>query len=213
MVRCLCRSSSTAVLCVIAFAACGSSSSAARSARTSCVPTATRRCQLDVLRSNRIASLKFGASLATARAVVDALLHQSGGALQSSGSCGVDRQITWQDQWTASGQPNLTLYFGHTGLVGYQVGDPEKPRRPRGGWVLSTARGLRVGSSLTTGRDLYGSAIALSASQGGVWIIRSARGRLDGYAWGAASGHSDIDWSSLVATIDAGDVGCPAAAP
>ncbi len=189
------------------------SSSAARSARRSSVPTAEKRCELDVLRSDGVAGLKFGASPATARAVVGALLHQSGGPLQSGGSCGVHRQVTWHDQWTANGQPSLTLYFGHSGLVGYQVGAPEQPRRPPGGGVLATARGLRVGSPLATGRHVYGSAIALSASQGGVWVIRSAGVTLDGYARGDGRGHSDVGWSSLVASIDAGDAGCPTAGP
>ena len=86
---------------------------------------------------------------------------------ERSGSCVVQRQITWQDQWTANTQPSLTLYFSRSGLTGYQVGAPQQPRRPRGGWMLATARGLRVGDSLRTGRDLYGSSIALSANQGG----------------------------------------------
>lgn len=77
----------------------------------------------------------------------------------------------------------------------------------------ATALGLHVGSSLSTGRELYGASIALGASQGGVWVIHSAEGTVDGYAWGGANGHSDVSWSSLVASIDAGDVGCPSASP
>ncbi|MDE3131762.1 MAG: hypothetical protein KGL16_11475 [Acidobacteriota bacterium] len=145
--------------------------------------------------------------------MVDALLHQTGGATERSGSCAVHHQITWQDQWTANAQPDLTLYFGRAGLIGYQAGAPLEPRRPPGGWMLATTRGLRVGDSLNTGHVLYGSAIALSANQGGVWVIRSADGTLDGYAWGGAHAGSDVGWSSLVASIDAGDVGCPAAGP
>ena len=79
--------------------------------------------------------------------------------------------------------------------------------------MLATARGLHVGNSLKTGRDLYGSSIALSANKGGLWVIRSADGTLDGYAWAQANGHSDVSWSSLVASINAGDVGCPSASP
>lgn len=191
----------------------GVSMSAAVAAQRSCVPTAHSRCQFDVLRSDGIGSLRFGASLKAARRVIDALLHQPGGETQRSGSCAVRRQISWQDQWTANAQPSLTLYFGQTGLIGYQVGAPQEPRRPAGGWMLATARGLRVGDSLSKGRALYGSSITLSAQQGGAWIIRSD-GKLDGYAWTARPpGHSDVGWSSLVASIDAGCVGCPAAGP
>ena len=100
------------------------------------------------------------------------------------------------------------------GLVGYQVGAPQEPRRPLGGWMLGTAHGLDVGDALSTGHRLYGLAITLSANQGGVWLIRSSGGELDGYAWGkTSSGHGDVGWSSLVASIDAGDVGCPASGP
>jgi hypothetical protein len=205
---------SVAVLVGVALASSAASSSAGTAPR-SCTPTAQRRCQLDVLGTSGIASLKFGASPATTRAVIDALLHQAAGATEKSGSCDVHSQITWQDQWTASGQPSLTLYFGRAGLVGYQVGVPQEPRRPAGGWMLATARGLHVGSSLRSGQQLYGSAMALGASQGGVWLIRSHAAKLDGYAWTATQSHSDTDvtWRSLVATIDAGDVGCPAVTP
>jgi hypothetical protein len=207
------RSLSVAALCVIACGAWASLPSVARAAHASCIPTAQRRCQLDVLRPDGIGSLRFGASPQAARRIIDALLHQGGEATQRSGSCTVRRQITWQDQWTANAQPDLTLYFGRSGLIGYQVGAGQEPRHPPGGWMLATARGLHVGSSLSIGRDRYGSSIALGAAQGGVWVIRSTGGTLDGYAWGGANGHRDVSWSSLVASIDAGDVGCPSASP
>jgi hypothetical protein len=203
---------SVAVLVGVTLAASAASSSAGTAAR-SCRPSAWRRCQLDVLGTSAIAGLKFGASHATARTVIDALLHQPGGVTQKSGSCRVESQITWQDQWTASGEPSLTLYFSRAGLVGYQAGAPQEPRRPPGGWMLATSRGLHVGSTLGSGRQLYGSAIALSASQGGVWLIRSPAAKLDGYASASTPGRSDVNWRSLVATIDAGDVGCPAVTP
>jgi len=122
---------------------------------------------LDVLEPHGIAGLKFGASPAAARTVIDALLHQPGGPLERSGNCGVQHTITWQDQWTANAQPSLTLDFGRSGLVGYQVGGPQEPRRPYGGWALATARGLRVGDSLLIGRHMYGSSIRLGTNQGG----------------------------------------------
>jgi hypothetical protein len=79
--------------------------------------------------------------------------------------------------------------------------------------MLATPRGLHVDSTLGSGRQLYGSAIALSAAQGGVWLIRSHAAKFDGYAWAATQSHSDVNWRSVVATIDAGDVGCPAVTP
>ena len=38
-----------------------------------------------------------------------------------------------------------------------------------GGWVLATARGLRVGDTLARGRSLYGRAFTTSTAQGGSW--------------------------------------------
>jgi hypothetical protein len=207
---------SVAALCWLAAAWCAPSSSAAHVARKSCVATAQRRCQLDVLGPSGIGSLAFGASPAKARTVIDGLLHQTGGPLERNRSCDVLHTITWQDQWTGNGQPSLTLDFGRKGgLIGYGVGAPQEPRRPSGGWVLATARGLHVNSSLAAGRQLYGSSIALSTNQGGSWLIRSSTGTIDGYAYpsGTTSVPSDVSWSSLVASIDAGDVGCPAIAP
>jgi len=203
----------TIATAIFATALASGSSYLPHTARRSCVPTANKRCQLDVLRPDGIASLRFGASVKTARLVIDALLHQGGLPTQSSGSCAVRRQVIWQDQWTANAEPSLTLYFGRSGLIGYQVGAAQEPRRPLGGWMPATVRGLHVGDSLSTGRHLYGSSIRLSAEQGGVWVIRSANGTIEGYAWGEGRGHTDVGWSSLVASIDAGVVGCPAAGP
>jgi hypothetical protein len=198
---------------ILATVAVASGSDLAHAARSPCVPTAQKRCELDVLSPDGIASLKFGASMPTARRVMDALLHQGGLPTQRSGSCAVHSEVTWEDQWTANAQPSLTLYFGHRGLVGYQVGAPQEPRHPPGGWMLATVRGLQVGDILTAARRIYHSSIKLSASQGGTWRIRSTDGRLDGFAWGGARRHTDVGWTSLVASIDAGDVGCPAVGP
>jgi hypothetical protein len=71
------------------------------------------------------------------------------------GSCHVDHQITWLDQWAAPGEPALTVCFGRSVFVGYQFGDLNMlstPRNPPGGWGLATNRGLRVGDTLARGR-------------------------------------------------------------
>jgi hypothetical protein len=200
-------------LCVIGFTIGGSHTAFGRTRE--CRVSAARACQLTVLHPNGIGNLRFGAPVAAAREAIDALLDQPGDSEQHSGSCQVDHQIIWQDQWTASSEPSLTLYFHRHRFVGYQVGAPQEPRHPRGGWVLGTSRGLHVGEPLGTGRRLYGRSVVLSAAQGGTWLIRAAAGvrRIDGYAWGASSGRTDATWQSLVASIDAGDTGCPSASP
>jgi hypothetical protein len=174
--------------------------------------SAARPTVLDALRANGIGNVRFGASPTHVRTTIDSLLHQDGGAYDAGGTCGLDHQITWIDQGTASGQPSLTVYFRHSAFVGYQVGEPAAPRYPSGGWALATTRGLKVGDKLARGRRLYGTAFSLSSAQGGTWKLRASGGPIDGYAWGTAR-YGDVSWQSVVATIDAGDVGCPAIAP
>jgi hypothetical protein len=167
---------------------------------------------LDVLRADGVGSANFGTSPAAVRTAIDSLLGQRGGPYMRGGSCDVDHQIKWSDEWTANGEPALTVYFRHSTFVGYQYGDLIRPRTARAGWRLATTRGLRVGDSLARGRRLYGQAFAISAAQGGTWSVRVARGLIDGYAWGTPK-QGDVSWQSVVWTIDAGDVGCPALSP
>src|SRR5579864_7559757 len=166
----------------------------------------------DVLFANGIGVLRFGAPVAAARAEIDTLLGQAGGAYRRGGSCRVDHWIKWLDQWTANGQPSLILYFSHSRFAGYEFGDPGGPavlRNPPGGWRLATARGLGVGDTLARGRRLYGRAFAVSAAQGGSWRVRVRGGVITGYASGVPGPGQRVE----VATIDAGEVGCPAVSP
>lgn len=170
---------------------------------------------LDVLGGDGIDGVHFGASPTVVQHALDSLLQQNGTGYQRGGSCQLDHQIKWRDQWTTSGEPALTTYFSHGAFAGYQVGDvvgPSVLRHQRGGWSLATSRGLRIGDTLAHGRGLYGQALALSYAQGGSWNLRTAAGVIDGYAWGMSK-HADVSWHSAVATIDAGDVGCPAMSP
>lgn len=206
------------LLRVIGSAAYGASVSLAQGGDTraeshrACVPMTWRRCVLDVLRPDGIGRLRFGASPGVVRTAIDSLLGQPGGADEHGGTCGIDHQIKWWDQWTGSGEPALTVYLRRRAFVGYQAGDPPGPsvlRNPPGGWSLATTRGLRVGNTLARGRKLYGPAFTASTAQGGSWRVRVSAGLIIGYA-SAVPGHGVI---SRVATIDAGDVGCPAVTP
>jgi hypothetical protein len=167
---------------------------------------------LDVLRADGIAGARFGASPAALRDAVDAVVGHRGGGYLRGGSCQLDHEITWRDGRTGSGQPELIAYFRRSAFAGYQFGGLAAPRRPPGGWTLATTRGLRLGDTLARGRHLYGQAFAMSTAQGGSWSVRVARGQLVGYAWGRPK-YGDVSWQSVVATIDAGDVGCAALTP
>jgi hypothetical protein len=173
----------------------------------------------DVLAGNRIGSVKFGQSRAAVIAALTPLLGPtSSGYARVQPECGVDHTITWPDWAVVSAHgahyafdPLLTVFFNRSRFVGYQYGEfgtKAAPRAPSRGTVLATTRGLNIGDTLARGRELHGSTFRLSSAQGGVWKTR----RLRGYAWGTPS-YGDASPQSVVATIDAGDVGCPALSP
>jgi hypothetical protein len=175
--------------------------------------TASKVRVLDVLRGNGIGRVRFGASPRAVREDLDSVLRQRGSAYRRGGSCDLDHQMTWRDDWTASGQPALTVYFRHSAFVGYQFGDPNPPpRHPAVAWTLATTRGLQLNDHLARGRRLYGRRFSLSEAQGGSWNLVTPAGRLEGYAWGMPR-HGDVSWRSTVLTLDAGDVGCAALTP
>jgi hypothetical protein len=104
--------------------------------------------------------------------------------------------------------PVLTAFVWHSRLAGYQYGEFDRnaaPRAPSRVTMLATSRGLNIGDTLARGRQIYDGAFRLSSAQGGVWKA----GRLRGYAGGSPNSRA----VSVVATIDAGDVGCPALSP
>jgi hypothetical protein len=178
------------------------------------VPSTFRKLVLNVLRPDGIGSVRFGASPAAVRAAIDSLTRQQGGSYTVGGSCGIDHAIKWWDQWTGSGEPALTVFFHRSAFAGYQFGDPPGAgvlRSPPGGWQLATTRGLRIGDTLARGRQLYGRAFAISAAQGGAWSVGAPR-LIKGYSWGTPD-HMPLSSQRVVATIDAGDVGCPAVSP
>jgi hypothetical protein len=177
-------------------------------------PSALQPPVLDVLRPDGIGSAQFGASPAVVRATIDSLVHQQGGGYTRGRSCGLDHEIKWWDQRTASGEPALTVYFRRSTFAGYQFGDLPGAGvllKPGSGWSLATTRDLRVGDTLARGQQLYGHTFAISSAQGGTWSARSP-GLIRGYSWGTPD-QMPLSPRRAVATIDAGDVGCPALSP
>jgi hypothetical protein len=83
------------------------------------------------------------------------------------------------------------LFFGHGRFVGYEYS----------GHFLTTTAGLRIGDTIARARQLYGAAFKTSAAQGGSWSAAGLRGYLTAPLTGR------------IATIDAGNVGCPALSP
>jgi hypothetical protein len=97
--------------------------------------------------------------------------------------CGVDRGEHMLD--------HNDLFFGHGRFVGYEYS----------GRFLATTAGLRVGDTIARARQLYGAAFNTSAAQGGSWSAAGLRGYLT------------APQNGRIATIDAGNVGCPALSP
>jgi hypothetical protein len=185
----------------------------------------------DVLAGDGIGRVKFGQSRVAVVAAVTRLLGPSStgllgpsstGYMRVQAECGVDHAMTWVNYPVVSAygkhyplDPKLTVWFSHSRFVGYQYdeqGTKLAPRAPSLGTVLATTRGLTVGDKLSRGRQLYGAAFRTSTAQGGVFLISAPAGRIDGYAWGSPR-YGDVSLQSLVATIDAGNVGCPALSP
>jgi len=190
-------------------------------------PQHTRHRISDVLTGDGIGTVRFGESRVAVIAAVTRLLGPSstgyGRANAVLAECGVDHTMTWPN-WpvvSAHGKnyrldPTLTVWFSHSRFVGYQYGEfrnTPAPRAPSRGTVLATTRGLTLGNKLARGRKLYGAAFRTSTAQGGVFLISAPAGRIDGFAWAGSPRYGDVSLHSLVATIDAGDVGCPALSP
>jgi hypothetical protein len=130
------------------------------------------------------------------------------------GECGLDgRDLEWR---RLGGTPDhyglLALYFRHGKLVGYSYAAGSKRHRgtPKPG--LTTQKGLLLGATMRGGRHLYGKAFHTSTAQGGSWSVKTRQGKLIGYAFGAPRGPVDGPLA-VVASIEAGDVGCPAMTP
>jgi hypothetical protein len=124
--------------------------------------------------------------------------------------CGLD---TTELQWRRLGPTyaELVAYFRHARFAGYSYSEGSRGRgkHARG---LSTQKGLRLGDTMARGRRLYGKSFHTSTAQGGSWTVRTSLGKLIGYAV-APAGQPVVSARSTVASIDAGDVGCPAMTP
>ncbi len=179
-----------------------------------------------VLTGDGIGRVRFGQSRVAVIAAVTRLLGPSSTGYKRANAvlaeCGVDHTMTWPNWAIVSAHgshypldPVLTVWFSHSRFAGYQYGEfrnMPSPRAPSLGTVLTTTRGLTVGDTFARGRKLYGAAFRTSTAQGGVFLISAPAGRIDGFAWQPPN-YRGVSLESLAATIDAGDVGCPALSP
>lgn len=110
-------------------------------------------------------------------------------------NCGVEAMSSWH---------SFSAYFNHGLLVGLSLGPGATP-------TGRTSRGLLLGDTLALARSLYGASLRTSTEQGGVWFVRTNKGRLDGFL--VPSNGRTPKPSARILTIDVGVVGCPAMSP
>ena len=189
-------------------------------------PEYTRHRIGNALTGDGIGRVRFGESRVALIAAVTRLLGPSSTGYARANAvlaeCGVDHTMIWPNWPVVSAHgshypldPMLTVWFSHSRFVGYQYGEFRNmppPHAPSLGTVLATTRGLTIGDTFARGRQLYGAPFRTSTAQGGVFLISAPAGRIDGFAWQAPT-YRGVGLDSLVATIDAGDVGCPALSP
>ena len=150
-----------------------------------------------VLHARRIGRAGFGMRPARLIHTLDRLLrHRPTERLHVVHACGVDHAIGW---------PGLVVFVRGGRFVGYSYRPSYASHRVP---ILATARGLRVGDTLATGKRLYGRDFHSSRDHGGSWWASTPDGKVEGLASGWPQGPL-----GSVATIAAGDVGCPAVTP
>lgn len=172
-----------------------------------------------ILNGAGIATTTFGASRSRVEQLLKLVLGRPTSEHHVTGDCGVDRTLTWPLLISSStGLPveseQLTVFLDHGHFVGYQYGDSTLAPRGSGHLRLraTTTRGLALGDPLRAVRRQYGSAFRTSSAQGGVWSVQTPSGTLRGYV----AGHTQRGIPtarSLIASIDAGNTGCPAVSP
>jgi hypothetical protein len=126
------------------------------------------------------------------------------------GMCGLDKtDLVWRRLGPTFAE--LVLYFRRARFAGYSYSAGSGGRgKPLHG--LSTQKGLKLGDTMARGRMLYGKAFHTSTAQGGSWSVKVPGGKLIGYAV-PPTGQPVTGPRSRVASIDAGNVGCPAMTP
>ncbi len=150
-----------------------------------------------VLTARAVDGVALGRPEPTAVRALRALLGPRGRLTRdaTNADCGYDAIATW---------PAMTAFFFHGRFVGYAYG-PDRTR-PVPGAVATGS--LRLGETTAQLRHLYGRRLRLSGEQGGAYFVATPAGRIDGFLTDEIQRPG-----ARVASIDAGDVGCPAMSP
>jgi len=171
-----------------------------------------------ILTGSGLGRTSFGASRFQVTRLLRVVLGRPQRVQRVTGDCGVDETLTWPILISATtGRPvdseQLTIFLDRDRFVGYQYGSATLAARGSGHLRLraTTTRGLALGDQLSGWQHVYGPTFHISSAQGGTWKVHTAAGTLRGYAYRPRPG--GVSPRSLVASIDAGNTGCPAVSP
>jgi hypothetical protein len=171
-----------------------------------------------ILAGDGLDAIRFGAGPGALRRRFERLLGSPIFGYQAIDECAIDHELVWPivlnpRTGRAERSEELVLFFDHGRFVGYQYGGNGSTAtgRERLRLYAATARGLTSGDSLLDGQRLYGHAFRISTAQGGSWRVQTAQGTVKGFAAGVP-GPGNLG-SVSIASIDAGNVGCPALSP
>jgi hypothetical protein len=153
-----------------------------------------------LLLGNGIGNVHFGDTQTSATAALsDELGSAPTKSINEQGNCTIDHAEQWG---------NIVAYFDKGVFIGYSTLSANGEPLPDGNLV--TAEGLRVGDTLASAQQLYGSELTTSFAQGGSWVAVTPQGGLEGFL------SEEPDQSSpapTILSIEAGAVGCPAMTP
>jgi hypothetical protein len=153
-----------------------------------------------LLLGNGIGNVHFGDTQTSATAALsDELGSAPTKSINEQGNCTIDHAEQWG---------NIVAYFDKGVFIGYSTLSANGEPLPDGNLV--TAEGLRVGDTLASAQQLYGSELTTSFAQGGSWAAVTPQGGLEGFL------SEEPDQSSpapTILSIEAGAVGCPAMTP
>jgi hypothetical protein len=163
-----------------------------------------------VLRADGIGAAHFGQTESVAIANLDRTLGSPTSATPTrTDLCNIDASLQW---------PTIEAFFYHQHFVGYATGDTGIGTGTTGGdGTVTTSKGLRIGDTAVEAHRLYAAGFRESGVNGGVWSIATSSGTFRGYLSGTpqtdrieaiAAGNY-----GRIATIEAGNLGCPAVAP
>jgi hypothetical protein len=167
--------------------------------------TGTRR----ILSGIGIADAHIGQPTSRAIQALTRLLGPAAYTNAATSGCGVDTQTVWESPTTAD---PLTVYSKAGHFVGYQYGAAPKliGMRQGPGAVLTTHAGLTLSMPISAAKHLYPAHVAtVSSPQLGRFNITGQTNPIYGYALPNRYPARTVSASDPIATIGAGNTGCP----